>query len=186
MPDFRYSPPPGPPDDFHPPYPPYSPYPKPPRKRVGLAVFFSLLIPGLGHLYLGLMRRGVSYLIGLVLNIVLISIAVSLGNEFILSTSLTLFLSLGIPLLYLYCLFDAMHRARLVNRLMEDGISLHEADELPFRPAVLGGVLIIAGCLVLMSETAPAFMNSLLRAYGGTVMALLMVGGGGWMLFRMK
>ncbi|MNB78185.1 hypothetical protein D3C75_248870 [compost metagenome] len=82
--------------------------------------FYTILlsfVPGLGHLHLGLLQRGLSFLIGFFgLGIMLVFVAGITGQETVL-----LFLLL-LPVLWLYCMFDA---AQHVNRkqageLLED------------------------------------------------------------------
>lgn len=82
--------------------------------------FYTILlsfVPGLGHLHLGLLQRGLSFLIGFFgLGIMLVFVAGITGQETFL-----IFLLL-LPVLWLYCMFDA---AQHVNRkqageLLED------------------------------------------------------------------
>ncbi|WP_438435098.1 hypothetical protein [Gorillibacterium sp. sgz500922] len=175
------------PDEFDPLYarPPFA-EPQPPKKSVAASVIFSMLIPGLGHLYLGLMRRGASYMVGLIVNIFLIALVENNGSGLAIEMPLTLLLSLCIPVMYFYCLFDSVHRARLLNNRRDPLYTLRELDRLPFPPPVLGAVLVLAGLLLMMTEAAPVLMNSILREYGGTIVALLLIGGGGLLLYRMK
>lgn len=82
--------------------------------------FYTILlsfVPGLGHLHLGLLQRGLSFLIGFFgLGIMLVFVAGITGQETVLVFLLLL------PVLWLYCMFDA---AQHVNRkqageLLED------------------------------------------------------------------
>ncbi|WP_249344785.1 multi-tm2 domain protein [Paenibacillus sp. Marseille-Q4541] len=82
--------------------------------------FFTILlsfIPGLGHLHLGLLQRGLSFLIGFFgLAIMLIFVAAISGKEVIL-----LFLLL-LPVMWLYSMFDAVqhvHRKQ-AGEILED------------------------------------------------------------------
>ncbi len=94
------------------PYPPY-PQPSPENER-----FFTILlsfIPGLGHLHMGLMQRGLSFLIAFF----------GLGTVMFFLTGLTshafFMLFLGIlPIIWLYCMFDAVqliHRKQAGERV---------------------------------------------------------------------
>lgn len=160
----------------------------PPKKTksVAASVLFSMMIPGLGHLYLGLMKRGISYMVGLALNIFLISLLVTNGQDLSIYVPVTILVCLFIPVLYFYCLFDGVHRARMINSRGEDQLWTYTMDDLPVQPPVLGGGLVVIGGLLLLSQAAPVLMSSLVRDYGGTVVALLLIGGGGWLLYRMK
>ncbi|WP_404822603.1 multi-tm2 domain protein [Paenibacillus gallinarum] len=82
--------------------------------------FFTILlsfVPGLGHLHMGLLQRGLSFLIGFFgLSIMLLFVAVISGEEVIL-----LFLLL-LPVMWLYCMFDAVqhvHRKQ-AGEILED------------------------------------------------------------------
>lgn len=82
--------------------------------------FFTILlsfVPGLGHLHMGLLQRGLSFLIGFFgLAIMLLFVAVISGEEVIL-----LFLLL-LPVMWLYCMFDAVqhvHRKQ-AGEILED------------------------------------------------------------------
>ncbi|MDO7905018.1 hypothetical protein Q5741_01160 [Paenibacillus sp. JX-17] len=75
--------------------------------------FFTILlslIPGLGHFHLGLMQRGMSFLVSFFgLGTMLLFVAVLTREE-----SVLLFMC-ALPVLWLYCMFDAV---QLVNRRM--------------------------------------------------------------------
>ncbi|WP_454192862.1 multi-tm2 domain protein [Paenibacillus sp. Marseille-Q7038] len=82
--------------------------------------FFTILlsfVPGLGHLHMGLLQRGLSFLIGFFgLSIMLLFTAFISGEEVIL-----LFLLL-LPVMWLYCMFDAvqhLHRKQ-AGEILED------------------------------------------------------------------
>ncbi|WP_058300325.1 hypothetical protein [Gorillibacterium timonense] len=168
---------------YYPSYPPPQPMKK---KSVAASVLFSMMIPGLGHMYLGLMKRGMSYMIGLVLNIFLISMISTNGEDLSIYTPLMILVCLCIPVLYFYCIFDGVHRARMINSRGEDALWTYTMDELPVQPPIIGGGLVVIGGLLLLSQTAPVLMNTIVRDYGGTAIALLLIGGGGWLLYRMK
>lgn len=82
--------------------------------------FFTILlsfVPGLGHLHMGLLQRGLSFLIGFFgLTIMLLFVAAISGEGVIL-----LFLLL-LPVMWLYCMFDAVqhvHRKQ-AGEILED------------------------------------------------------------------
>ncbi|WP_314589663.1 hypothetical protein [Paenibacillus terrigena] len=91
-------------------YGPYGPHgPMQPTPRQESERFFTILlsfVPGLGHFYLGLMHRGLSFLIAFF----------GLGTMLIFVTAVTnqggfaVFLGL-LPIIWLYCMFDAVQAA---------------------------------------------------------------------------
>ena len=91
-------------------YPPY--YVRPPqRKSKWLAGLLSFLIPGVGHMYVGRMFKAIFIMLmiaGVITGIV--QVATFGGN----ALSIVL-LSLVLPIIYFYGLFDAIHSADKVN-----------------------------------------------------------------------
>ncbi|WP_152396895.1 hypothetical protein [Paenibacillus guangzhouensis] len=92
------------------PYGPYGPYGHvPPTPRQDSERFFTILlsfVPGLGHFYLGLMHRGLSFLIaffGLGTMLVFVAAVTNQGG-------FAVFLGL-LPIIWLYCMFDAVQAA---------------------------------------------------------------------------
>ena len=68
-------------------YPP--PYPVNPPKSRGAALGLSFIFPGIGHLYLGLMKRGLSFMLAFILNITLLPlIVITHGHNPLLGGSL--------------------------------------------------------------------------------------------------
>jgi TM2 domain-containing membrane protein YozV len=87
------------------------------RKSKFLAGLFAFLIPGTGHMYLGLMVKGVVIMLLLTLNICGIVFAAT-GGANVLTIVLV---SLLVPILYFYNLFDAVQSADLVNNRLQAG-----------------------------------------------------------------
>ncbi|MEK5061238.1 hypothetical protein BK126_11760 [Paenibacillus sp. FSL H7-0326] len=82
--------------------------------------FYTILlsfVPGLGHLHLGLLQRGLSFLIGFFgLGIMLFFVTAITGQEIFL-----LFLLL-LPIMWLYCMFDAVQHVnrKQAGEILED------------------------------------------------------------------
>jgi TM2 domain-containing membrane protein YozV len=81
------------------------------KKSKWIAGLLAFLIPGIGHMYLGLMVKGIVLLSLLMFNILAIVFAVMEINN-VLSI---LFFSLLIPIIYFYNLFDAVQSTDAVN-----------------------------------------------------------------------
>lgn len=75
------------------------------RKSKGLTFFLSF-VPGAGHLYLGLMNRGLQFLI------------LFFGTIFISSMFITELFGFLLPVIWFYCLFDALQQ---YNKIQESG-----------------------------------------------------------------
>jgi len=97
---------------------PFAPEPFKPKRKFA-AVLLSALVPGTGQMYLGALYRGIAIMLMLVFDIVAIVFFVSGPVEFN-ALPVTL-LSLLIPVLYFYNVFDAVHQTDAVNRALRQG-----------------------------------------------------------------
>ncbi|PYI56428.1 hypothetical protein [Paenibacillus flagellatus] len=99
-------------------------------KSKALAVLLSMFIPGTGQMYVGAVVRGMSVMLLLVLNIVAIVFFASGPAEFkVLPVTL---LSLLIPVLYFYNVFDALHQTDAVNRAIRHGFPYPDPNAYPY------------------------------------------------------
>lgn len=135
---------------------PTSPLPPPPpehkpygHKSPGLAVLFSLL-PGLGHIYLGLYQRGVAFFAAFLA-------AIWLSDHADLSGAIVIFA-------FFFTLFDAHRMATL---LATGSLPAHPPGA-PVMAAnfargnlTLGAVLLVAGALLLYSNFYPLDLSFL-------------------------
>ncbi|MCL6456818.1 MAG: hypothetical protein K6T85_02310 [Gorillibacterium sp.] len=158
-------------------------------KSTAGAVLFAIFLPGTGHFYLGLMKRGLTFMLGVILNIVLITSIVT--NQFSFSSPklfvpAVTFASLLLPVMYVYHIFDAAQRAKLINSNRDNPFWDYTFDELPIKPPILGGILVLSGAILFLYQMAPSLMAMLFKDFGGTFLALLLIGGGGWIIYRMK
>lgn len=92
------------------PYPHEAPAGLPPKKK-WIAGWLAFFIPGTGHLYLGQMVKGIVIMFLIVLNI--FSIALAVIEDF--PVLIVVLMSLLLPIIYFYSLFDAIQSADLVN-----------------------------------------------------------------------
>ncbi|THF72977.1 hypothetical protein [Cohnella fermenti] len=91
----------------------YYPVSYPPKKK-WLAAMLAAFFPGTGHMYLGLMSRGILIMLMLALNIVGI-VYFGIENEYDNKVLLIVLLSLMVPIQYFYNLFSVLQCAELVN-----------------------------------------------------------------------
>ncbi|MFC4601933.1 hypothetical protein [Cohnella hongkongensis] len=80
------------------------------RKKKWVAGMLAFIIPGTGHMYLGLMMKGITLMMLIALDITAI-VHVSSGS----STLPVVLLSLLLPIIYFYNLFDAIQSTDAVN-----------------------------------------------------------------------
>ncbi|WP_052703136.1 hypothetical protein [Paenibacillus beijingensis] len=93
----------------------HQPFPK----SKALTVLFSMMFPGGGHLYLGQMARGLSFMILFVFNIALIVFAD--GASFKIGDALVVFFGLMLPVTYLLNIFDGLQKVNENNYYARHG-----------------------------------------------------------------
>lgn len=175
----------------HPPhFPGYRPYTV---KSKAIALLLSFLVPGTGYLYLGLMKRGLSIMAAFFLNIAAIPMVVLTFEHQKTSSDaimipLIICLSFFLVIQYVHNIFDTMHKTDELNlRLMaNDPYAYAVIDELPIKPKTAGVVLVGFGALLFLFEWFPQSLFSFLFQYGGSVIGMLMIVGGGFLIYRMK
>lgn len=123
------------------------------------------IIPGAGHMYLGLLNRGLQLM------------SIFFFSAFLMGwLNMSLFLFI-LPVIWFYSLFDAYH--------LIDNENYESTQELPFlswllnKPKITGWALIILGCVVIFERIVFQFINWQLRNYIQTgIVALLLIAGG--------
>ncbi|WP_256761256.1 DUF6677 family protein [Cohnella sp. WQ 127256] len=154
------------------------------KRRKWIAGFLAFLIPGIGHMYLGLMVKGIVLMILLALNITAI-VYVSMDADNVLSVVL---LSLLIPIIYFYNLFDAIQSTDVVNdRAAATGMHRGWMNETPkpsieerlTRSAPPIGILLLAGAgIVIILLSGTHWTNWLFDSFGSMFGAVVLVGAG--------
>ncbi|NBI29971.1 TM2 domain-containing protein [Chengkuizengella marina] len=137
----------------------------------------AFLLPGMGHFYLGLMQRGVMFMLLLAIDIVFI---VSLGMNFVDSNvPLIVLLSFIIPVIYFYNIFDALQTADIINAqgTLED-IKVKVRDGKTF-----GYMLIAAGTLLFIISNKPSWLSVVFDFFGSYLGGIALILAGGLLLF---
>lgn len=156
------------------------------------AAFLLAVIPGLGHLYLGLNRQGLKFMIGAFLSITLIPM-MPMVFPFVLA------------IIWFYSLFDALQKATLINLIVSqrnnggyemggsagletlgsiaDMQSIRQDDVI--EPFWLGGGCILAGILLFIHSLFPKLWSLLLDRHVGSILtAVLLIAVGLWILYK--
>ncbi len=145
-----------------------------PKGHKGYFLAFLLsLIPGVGYLYLGLMRRGLQTM---VVFYGAIFLSLFLGFEEIIA--------LVLPVIMFYTIFDTLQLLKKINEgdTVEDKL-LFELTSLESRKSMIGGGLIIIGLIALLNNLLPHFFT--LHGYFGRVVpAVLIIALGVYLLVR--
>lgn len=168
-------------------YPPYPPYPPGRKKRKWAAGLLSFLFPGLGHFYAGAMQRGLFFM--------LLFVGAIVGVVFFAESGivpLIVLISIMIPVVFFYSLFDALQTTDRINRYGEDYSFPHPPGafgnpyDVPagsaYRRSISGsqaGIALIAvGALLFLATNKPAWVETLIQGSGSFVGALILIGAG--------
>jgi len=155
-------------------YPRYEPVYK--RKRKWLAGLFSMFVPGLGHMYLGLLQRGLMFMFLIAVNISFITLIVNNGSP---NPALVTIISLCIPITYFYTIFDVLQYTDRINYIISLGGTTPEAIKQLSGSNNLGFMLIAVGGWFFLLSVNPKWLTfifeSAISSYIGGI--LLVVAG---------
>ncbi|BBI35247.1 DUF6677 family protein [Cohnella abietis] len=156
------------------------------RRRKWIAGLLAFLIPGVGHMYLGLMVKGIVLMLLLALNITAI-VYVSVEGDNVLSIVLV---SLLVPIVYFFNLFDALQSTDTVNernanfalnaqRGWSEGMVNPSAEERMARGVPPLGILLfaVAGVIILVIVNT-RWTHWLFNSKGSMFGAIVLIGAG--------
>ncbi|MCR8629974.1 DUF6677 family protein [Paenibacillus radicis (ex Xue et al. 2023)] len=160
--------------------PPFIPYAHKSKLMAGLLAFF---IPGTGHLYLGLMQKGLLVMMLLVLDICMI---ITFDGDKNGGNPVQTFFCLMFPVIYFYSLFDVMHSTEKVNArnafLYNGHLDFEHMNQwfdeplgLTFNPKKFGLLLIAGGMLVFVFSTKPQWIAKLFEFMGSYLGAIVLI-----------
>lgn len=163
-----------------------------PRKNKWIAGILSMLIPGTGQLYLGLMQRGMGIMLLLIVDIFAIVFFATNGST---SIPLIVLFSLLVPVIYFYNIFDALQQTDKVNYagssyeyrvMMGEGVSFPEekSKQRTFRGNGFGYVLIAAGALLFLLNGKPAWLDRVFDFLGSSIGAVILIAVGLYMFIK--
>ncbi|WP_246553063.1 DUF4097 family beta strand repeat-containing protein [Paenibacillus tritici] len=165
---------------------PYIP-PRPkrrPRKRKFITGLLAAVLPGTGHLYLGLLRKGISFIFLLLLDIVALLYFSSIGMQ--INVPLLILLALLIPAMYFYNVFDALQAADRILRFPEEQ-DLEEPDAMNAaatarrrvrisEPGIsFGLMLLVGGALLFLFQQRPPWLQLFIENSAGAAVATLLI-----------
>jgi peptidoglycan/LPS O-acetylase OafA/YrhL len=156
------------------------------KRSKWLAGLLAFLIPGIGHMYLGRMVKGIVLMLLIALDITAI-VYVSIGGHNVLSIVL---LSLLLPIIYFYNLFDAIQSTDIVNERRATGTyhllqgfanrtAYPAADESMARGVPPVGILFLAAAgvvIVIVADTG--WTHWLFNSVGSMLGAIVLIGAG--------
>jgi hypothetical protein len=156
-----------------------------PRRDInGGARFLLSLVPGLGHLYMGLFQRGLQFMVGTV------------GGAILLGMLFPAFIGLLIPAMIFYSIFDA----REIHLQMAQGLEVADKGIVDIRTwrfdwnnRYIGYALVVVGVLALFNTFIDdalrllvdmQFYQQAANAIRGMMMGALAIAAGFWLLRR--
>ena len=164
---------------------------KPVRNRTHkfIAGLLSAIIPGLGHIYLRLYMRGLTFMLLVLLDLSAVLYFSSIGIQ--INVPLLILLALCIPVIYFYNVYDVLQSADWVmmrrRRAVTQGtLDKPVSNERSTRDAMMvwergisfGLLLIVGGSLMVLFFRKPRWFQEILAMYGGYSFAILMFVGG--------
>lgn len=175
-----------------------------------ISAILSIVLPGVGHMYLGYMGRGLVIIGAFIADIVLIIFA-SLSIFFIafpIGVALATLLSLVIPVIYFFSIFDALqlaerkysHGGIRPQSLATEGTDFAEVgaewpDDLRRSgmknkagsgSRVGGMVLIVVGVVLLIGFLLPNPLVGWMFDHLQTVFTVLLLACGAWLLWKQR
>lgn len=152
-----------------------------PVKRKFIAGLFSAVFPGAGHLYLGLLRKGITFLFAIILDIAALLYFSSIGMQ--INVPLLILLALLIPAVYFYNVYDALQAADRIIRYPKNP-SADQADKLRrtrliSEPGISFGLFLLSGgVLLFLFRLKPVWLQYFIEHYAGSAIGIILAAGG--------
>lgn len=150
------------------------------RKRKFVAGLCAALLPGLGHIYLGLFKKGISFIFVLILDASALLYFSSRGMH--INVPFLIILGLMIPITYFYNLYDVLQTADYtITRRYKDLDTINEPEQERHNPfagegSVSFGILLVVGGIVLtLFHQKPAWLGKYIEQYGQITIAIGLV-----------
>lgn len=156
------------------------------RKRKFIAGLLAALIPGTGHLYFGLLRKGITFIFLILLDISALLYFSSIGMQ--INVPLLILLALIIPAIYFYNVYDVLQSADRLLRFPEDhelDIPVTKANVAPKRRSIVsepgisfGLLLLLGGALLILFRQKPTWLQFFIEHYAEMAVSVIIVCGG--------
>ncbi|WP_054957393.1 hypothetical protein [Paenibacillus dakarensis] len=157
------------------------------RRRKIPALLLAALFPGMGHIYLGLYRRGIFFIMLMLLDISALLYFSSIGMQ--INVPLLIILGLLIPLGYFYNVFEVLQAADYIlsrRRRGEDGALSGKPHSTGYGKAgpfhgegwlSFGLMLVGGGVLLILFHQRPHWLQVGIRDYGAKISAVVLIAG---------
>jgi hypothetical protein len=163
--------------------------PAAPRKRKWIAGLLSAFVPGTGHFYLGMMQKGLTIMLLIILDI----FAIVHFSMNMASIPLITLLALFLPIIYFYSFFDALLSSDKVNArryaapFYEESVSGRPTggDSWQAGTRPYGGWLLVgAGALLFVFGAKPAWWTAVMDRTGTWIGGLALIAAGLFLYMR--
>lgn len=174
-----------------------------------VSAILSMVLPGVGHMYLGYMGRGLAIVGAFIVDIVLIIFAsLSIFIAFPIGIALVTLFGLVIPVIYFFSIFDALqlserkhsHGGTRPQSFTTDGADFAEEDwgwpddlrhaemkDHAGNGSRVGGIALIAvGVVLLIGFLLPNPLFRWVFDHLQTVFAILLLACGAWLLWKQR
>lgn len=164
------------------------------KRHKFIAAFLSAVLPGFGHLYLGLYIRGLTFILLLMIDLSAILYFSSIGIQ--INVPLLILLALFVPILYFINIYDALQladRIMMRKRKLQDQSEREDRSLLPLRNRrflvwergiSFGILLIFGGMLMFWFIQKPRWLQQFISSYGTMATAIILIVIGGIFLIR--
>ncbi|MEJ8306077.1 hypothetical protein [Saccharibacillus sacchari] len=140
------------------------------QKRTTIACILSAVIPGAGHLYLGLIQKGVSFMLSILLVIEALLYFSATGIK--INVPLLILLGLTIPIIYFYNLYDVLQATDRVNERRRT----IENEFRNWRKSMAFGLILVGeGAVLLILHSRPLWFRQLIELYGKETAAVALI-----------
>lgn len=146
-----------------------------PLKRKFIAVFIAAILPGFGHMYLGLAQRGIQFIAILLLDIAALFYFTSKGTQ--INVPLLILLALMIPVIYFYNVYDVLQSTDWINDHIRALIPKYKRRKsfAGVRGISFGLVLMAEGLLIFMFLVRPYWLRNVVSFWGGYITAVICI-----------
>lgn len=141
------------------------------RKRKFVAGLLAALLPGLGHIYLGLFKKGISFIFVLILDSSALLYFSSTGMH--INVPFLILLGLMIPISYFYSLYDVLQAAdytitrRIKDLEVKDGTGKRRHNPFAGEGSISFGILLVIGGIILsLFHQKPSWLGIYIERYG--------------------
>ncbi|KOR82118.1 hypothetical protein [Paenibacillus solani] len=156
------------------------------KKRKIYALLLAALIPGMGHLYLGMYRKGITFIMMLLLDTSALLYFSSIGMQ--INVPLLVVLGLLIPVAYFYNVYDVLQAAEYIMSRRRRGEVVAAAGEgngrsylfRNERGLTFGLMLVVSGTLLILFHQKPPWLQVWIRDYGAEASAIGLIVIGIW------